>query len=435
MSRNHDVRRLIVGVDPGLNCGLAVLTFDGKPILVESHRSWSIDRIIERISSLGEPSIISSDVSPASNLLERLSKKLNAVLFEPVISMSADEKHKLARSYAERYNIKVENTHEIDALAAAVKAYQHYKNKFEQVDAKLREIDSGLLSDDVKNLVIRGYSITRAIKILRESRDTKAKARIVIKRTTTREERMKEMIKELNERLILEKERNKSLKAANKELKLEIKALKSEIERLRENLDRARSKQIFQIRREKEYQRLIEEIKRLRNKIRKQNAQIETYKKMFNQIQRLKERESIEGLTLLKPIESFTREGLKKAFKLYDIRVGDMVFILDPSGGGSTTAESLAKRGISVVIIKGVMSHQALEIFEKYCIPVISSDKINIKWIGGLPYAAQEEVRRVIKEGETFGSSDGFEMVKTILDDYLRELKRNKRGEEKTLKF
>ena len=424
MSRNHGVRRLIVGVDPGLNCGLAALTFDGKPILVESRRGWSLDKIIERISGLGEPAIISSDVSPASSLLERLSKKFNAILFEPVISMSADEKHKLARTYIERYNIKVENVHEIDALAAAIKAYQHYKNKFEQVDAKLREIGSSLFPDEVKNLVIRGYSIARAIKALREPNFTKAK--IVIKRAATREERMKELIKELNDRLILEKERTKRLKATIRELRSEIKALRGEIERLKESLSRERSEQIFQIRREREYRRLVEEIKRLKDKILEQKLQIEEYRGMLNQIQMVREMETVEGLTLLKPIESFTREGLKKAFKLYDIRVGDLVFILDPSGGGSTTAESLAKRGVSTVIIKGVMAHQALEIFEKYYVPVISADKINIRWIGGLPYADPEEIKRVIREGETVRSSDEFEMVKTILDDYLRELKRQK---------
>ncbi len=424
MSRDHGVRRLIVGVDPGLNCGLAALTFDGKPVLVESRRAWSLDKIIERISGLGEPSIISSDVSPASSLLEKLSKKLNAILFEPVISMSADEKHRLARAYIERYNIKVENVHEIDALAAAIKAYQHYKNKFEQVDAKLREIGSSLFPDDVKNLVVRGYSIARAIKTLREP--SAAKAKIIIKRTTSREDRMKELIRELNERLILEKERIKRLKATNKELRLEIKALKAEIEKLKEALENARSEQLLQIRREREYRRLIDEIRRLKNKILEQKAQIEAYKKMFDQAQRLREMETIEGLTLLKPIESFTKEGLKKAFKLYDIRVGDLVFILDPSGGGSTTAENLAKRGVSAIIIKGVMSHQALEIFEKYYVPVVSADKINIKWIGGLPYADPEEIKRVIKEGETVKSSDEFEMMKTILNDYLKELREQK---------
>ena len=99
---------------------------------------------------------------------------------------------------------------------------------------------------------------------------------------------------------------------------------------------------------------------------------------------------------------------------------------MDPSGGGSTTAENLARRGVSAIVIKGVMAHQALEIFEKYYVPVISADKINIKWIGGLPYADPEEIKRVIREEETVRSSDEFEMVKTILDDYLRELKRQK---------
>lgn len=415
-----NMQKLIIGIDPGLNCGLAALKLDGTPILIESHRGWPLVKIIERIRELGEPTIISSDVSPAPVLLERLSKKLNAVLFEPALSMSVEEKHRLVRSYIERYNVKVENAHEVDALAAAIKAYQHYKNKFERVDAKLKEIENNLFPDEVKDLVARGYSIARAIKTLKgEALSAKLAP---IKRINTHEDKMKRIIEELTGKLILEKERNRLLKAANKELQLKIKSLTMEIENLKKSLEKARSEQIAQIRREREYQQLTEEIRFLKNKILEQEAQIEAYKRMLNDLQRLSSIESREGLTLLKPIESFTREGLEKSFKLYNIRVGDIVFILDPSGGGSTTAEILAKRGVKTVIIKGTMSYQALETFEKYFVPVISADKINIRWIDGLPYASQEEIKRLIKEGKIIKSTDEFENLRTVIEDHLREI-------------
>ncbi|MEM2455435.1 MAG: DUF460 domain-containing protein, partial [Candidatus Bathyarchaeia archaeon] len=399
---------------------------DGTPILVESHRGWSLVKIIERIREMGEPTIISSDVSPAPVLLERLSKKLNAVLFEPALSMSVEEKHRLVRSYIERYNVKVENAHEVDALAAAIKAYQHYKNKFERVDAKLKEIESNLFPDEVKDLVARGYSIARAIKTLKGEPFSAKLA--PIKRINTREDKMKRIIEELTGKLIHEKEKNRLLRTANKELQLKIKNLIMEIENLKKSLEKARSEQIAQIRREREYQQLTEEIRILKGKILEQEAQIEAYKRMLNDLQRLSSMGSREGLTLLKPIESFTREGLEKSFKLYNVKVGDIVFILDPSGGGSTTAEILVKRGVKTVIIKGTMSHQALETFEKYRVPVISADKINIRWVDGLPYASQEEIKRLIKEGKIIKSTDKFENLRTIIEDHLREIENERIG-------
>jgi predicted RNase H-like nuclease (RuvC/YqgF family) len=421
------MQKLIVGVDPGLNCGLAILKLDGTPILIESHRGWSLANIIERVREIGEPTIVSSDVSPAPSLLERLSIKLNAVLFEPALSMSAEEKHRLVKSYVERYNVRVENAHEVDALAAAIKAYQHYKNKFERVDAKLKEIGSDLTPDDVKDLVARGYSVTRAIKTL-EGR-VSSKMLSPVKRTETLEEKMRKTIKELTERLILERERNRLLKAANKELQLKIRGLIAEIEELKGALEKARSEQAAQIRREREYQRLIEEIKTLQNRILEQEAQIKAYKQMLEHFQHLSSIESREKLILLKPIESFTREGLEKSFRIYNVRVGDVVFILDPSGGGSTTAEILAKRGVRAIVIRGVMSHQALETFERYLVPVIPADNINIKWIEGLPYADPEEIKKIVKEGKTIKSSNGLETLKAILEDHLREVKEGKRGQ------
>ncbi|MBS7606338.1 DUF460 domain-containing protein [Candidatus Bathyarchaeota archaeon] len=414
----------MVGVDPGLNCGLAILTLDGKPILVESHRGWSLAKILERIISVGKPTIISSDVSPAPELLRRLSKKLNAVLFEPIISMGSEEKHKLAQAYVERYGIKVENAHEIDALAAAIKAYQHYKNKLEQVDERLKRANEDLFPDDVKDLVIRGYSITRAIKTLKELRVPGEPA--VILSASNREERMREIIEELTNKLMLEREKVMRLRAVNRELQLKIRDLEVEIKGLREALEKSRSEQIAQIRREREYQRLVEEINSLRNRISELEAQIEIYKRTINQLQQIGDLESREGLTLLKPIEAFTREGLDKAFRLYGIKVGDIVFILDPSGGGRTTAERLAKRGVRAIILRGLMAHEALEVFERYHVPVIPADKVSIRWIDGLPYANPNEIKRIIKEGGIVKQSSEHEMLRAILEEHLREIKEQK---------
>lgn len=419
-----ETRRLIVGIDPGLNCGLAILTLDGKPLLVESHRGWSLAKILERIIGVGRPTIISSDVAPAPELLRRLSKKLNAVLFEPIISMGSEEKHKLAQAYVERYGIKVENAHEIDALAAAIKAYQHYKNKLEQVDEKLRESGEDLSPDDVKDLVIRGYSIARAIKTLKEPRMSGEPT--IILSSSNREERMKEIIEELTSKLMLERERVKRLRAANKELQLKIRDLEAEIKGLREALEKSRSEQIAQIRREREYQRLTEEINSLRNRVSELEAQVEAYRRTINQLQQIGNLEFREGLTLLKPIEAFTREGLEKAFRLYGIKVGDIVFILDPSGGGRTTAERLAKRGVSAIILKGLMAHEALEVFERYHVPVIPADKVSIRWIDGLPYADPNEIKRIIKDGGVVKSLSEHEMLKAILEEHLREIREQK---------
>jgi predicted RNase H-like nuclease (RuvC/YqgF family) len=95
--------------------------------------------------------------------------------------------------------------------------------------------------------------------------------------------------------------------------------------------------------------------------------------------------ESKGEVVLLKPIEAFTRDGLEKAFKLYDIKHGETVILLDASGGGASASEEIAKRGIKAVIACTTMSYPAEEKLRAYGIPVIPSENLNIEWLRFIP--------------------------------------------------
>jgi len=414
------MKRLIVGVDPGVTVGLAVLSLNGQPILVESKRDWSLPELVKRISELGEPTLISSDVSPASEILKNLSHKLNAVLFVPSISLGADEKRHVARDYADFYGLKLKNAHEVDALAAAVKAYRHYEKKFKHVEARIKRMPIKVSADEVKDLVVRGYSTKQAVQYLQSA--DKYKAPPIVRKPVPREEKMKSLIEELQGRLADERRKLKYLRHENRRLRDRIKSLESEILLLKEAIKEIQSEQSAQVRREREYNLLRDELKKTKAKVKEYSAKLEDYKRRFNDMQRLRNLESQGRLILLKPIESFTDKGLQKAFQLYGIKAGDSVLLLDPSGGGPATAEELAKRGIKTVVTKGQMSHNALEIFEKYMIPVVSHEDLRIEWIEGLPYADSESLRRAIKEAGKREVLGVYEQIKTILEDHKREI-------------
>jgi len=415
------MKRLIIGFDPGVTVGLAALTLDGVPVFVDSRRDWRFSNLLRTVADLGACTVVSSDVSPPSEVLERLSVKLNAVLFAPLISMGAEGKHQIARAYEERYGLKVKNAHEVDALAAAVKAYQHYRNKFEQVEAKLKTQRLKVSVDDVKDLVARGHTMKQAVQILQGIGEYEPQP--VARRMAPREEQMKSLIEELRERLAREKERSNRLKATNEESKLRTRDLKTEIANLKARIEEIRSQQSAQIRREREYQLLLDELNKAKAKLAEYSAQLEDYRNRFNQMQRLRELESQGRLLLLKPIEAFTENGLRKAFELYSVKAGDSVFLLDPSGGGAATAETLAKRGVKAVVTKGSMSHQALEVFAKYLIPVLPLERVEIEWIEGLPYADAESLRRAARELGDTEAFKAYEELRTILENHRKEIR------------
>jgi predicted RNase H-like nuclease (RuvC/YqgF family) len=414
------MKHLIVGVDPGVTVGLAALTLTGQPVLVESRRGWSFPDLIKVISDLGELTVVSSDVSPAPELLEQLSHKLNAVLFVPLFSMAADEKRQTAKEYAHLYGFKLGSAHEADALAAAVKAFQHYQRKFEQVEVRLKRLGLNLSVDDVKNLVAKGHTFKRAVQMLQDSRRVEAPQ--IVKRAIPTEEHLKDMIAELEARLAWERQKSEAFRLENKDLRAKVKALEAETVSMKEAIEKVRGRQSAEVRREREYGLLSDQLQRVKAKLSEYSAQLEDYKHRFDEMQRLRELESQGRLVLLKPIEAFTENGLKKAFQLYGIRVGDSVLLLDPSGGGVATAEELAKRGVKAVVARRSMSHQASEVFAKYMVPVVAAEGLKIEWFEGLPYINSESLRKAVKEVGQTEVSKAYEEFRTLLEDHRKEV-------------
>jgi predicted RNase H-like nuclease (RuvC/YqgF family) len=414
------MKHLIVGVDPGVTVGLAALTLTGQPVLVESRRSWGFPDLIRAISDLGEPTVVSSDVSPAPELLEQLSRKLNAVLFVPLFSMAADEKRQTAREYGQLYGLKIGNAHEADALAAAVKAFRHYQRKFEQVEVRLKRLGLNLSVDDVKNLVAKGHTIKRAVQMLQSSKHIEAPQ--IVKRAIPREEHLKNMIAELEARLAWERQKSEALRLENNDLRAKVKALEAEVVSTKKTVEKVRRRQSAEVKREREYGLLSDELQRVKAKLSENSTQLEDYKHRFDEMQRLRELESQGRLILLKPIEAFTENGLRKAFQLYGIRAGDSVLLLDPSGGGVATAEELAKRGVKAVVARGSMAHQASEVFVRCMVPVVAAEGLKIEWFEGLPYVDSESLRKAEKEAGQAEVSKAYEEFRTILEDHRKEV-------------
>lgn len=414
------MRKLITAIDPGITCGAAVLTLDGKLVFVGSKRGWTHQNLLQTILDLGETVVVAGDVSPAPELVEKVSKSLNAVLFTPIIPLSASEKQHLARTYAEQHELKLRNNHEVDALAAAIKAHQHYKNKFEQIEAHVKKIGVQVPMDELKAMVVRGYSIDRAIRFLLPKPKV-AEPKPFMKPRTLQEGQLRNLVKWLKAKVLQERERSERFKTLNEELRLQIEALKQEISTLQQKIEETKSEQMTRIQREREYQRLLDEINVLKERLSSTLSQLEEYKQRFDTLKRVRELESKGELILLKPIETFTKEGLENAFKLYEIKPKDSVILLDASGGGATTAEMLAKRGVRIIVTRTSMAHHAREALTKHEIPIVPADKIEIGWIEGYPYAQASNLQKAVEELRKAERDKTLEKLETIVEEYRKE--------------
>ena len=117
----------IVGIDSGATTAYAALDLDGNLLAMESRKNWGKGDFLRRLERW-TPLIVASDTNPPLKFAKKVAATFNARLFAPPRSLTHREKCRITSDYG--YG----NTHERDALAAALKAYHTTAaNKMRQV--------------------------------------------------------------------------------------------------------------------------------------------------------------------------------------------------------------------------------------------------------------------------------------------------------------
>jgi predicted RNase H-like nuclease (RuvC/YqgF family) len=425
----REKRKLIVGVDPGTTCGLAVLNFNSKPLYIDSRKDLALGDVARIVMGFGEPVIVAADVTTVPDFVAGLAKSLDAVIFTPRSLLDSGEKQCIAQKYAGEYGFKLKTPHERDALVAAIKAFKHYKNKFKRVEVEARRKGLSLSLDEVKELVVRGHSIRRAIALRSITGKTEEgeTGKIVPyeKRVALSDVDLK--LRRLRKRLSNCKNRVKQLKDSNEGFKGRVRNLELKIIELQNLLDYAKKEESRGISRERKYRILRMEISTLRKQLNDAREEAEQYKMRLKILQVYKKLEASGEVIQVKPIERFTKDGLDEAFRLYDIKKGDAVTLLDSSGGGVSTSMELARRGVKVVIAGTTMAHQAEETLRKYGVTVLSSKDLKIEWVEGHSYVKKGEVEKAVKEAAKKEGAEAGKGIEGIVGDYREEKMRSTR--------
>jgi len=161
---------LIVGVDPGTTIAIAAVDLKGRLVGMWSGRDAGKEKTMEHVRRFGIPCIFASDVARAPDTVAKLAAFANTRLFTPMRDMSQREKAALARSHSPS------NTHELDALAAAYKAYHQYENKLRLIDRTMAERGLQGRAEEVKRLAIGGLSVHKALLLFEKKDERKEKA-------------------------------------------------------------------------------------------------------------------------------------------------------------------------------------------------------------------------------------------------------------------
>jgi predicted RNase H-like nuclease (RuvC/YqgF family) len=287
-------RPLIVGFDPGTTAGLAIIDTKGEILFIKSKRGFKKSEIIEEITSRGKPLIISGDRCPLPKSVEKLASTLGCRSYYPIKSLTNFEKTELVKEFEER----LENDHEKDALASALKAFQSYSRLFRRTEKTLSSLGMSELYERVVKMVITGKAenINEAInRILTESREVKP---VVVKKVVEKRDeavvKLQEKIRGLEKDIVILKKHNEALK--NKLRKREEKM----------DLDRKRISDSSVIR------RLNRDIKKLKDDIRERGL----IKEKLKSLRRIE----LEGYIPILELNEVREEPIRSLHRRLDLR-------------------------------------------------------------------------------------------------------------------
>ena len=413
---------IIVGLDPGTTTGIAALNLHGELVDLVSAREMSSSDVIEWVAARGRPLIVATDVFPTPGAVEKVKRSFSATLYSPGMDVPAEEKIALAREFGYK------NDHERDALAAASSAFKKYKNKFVQVDKKVpAQIDP----DEVKALVVKGYSIENAISEFAKqpvSHEIEEQRPEVPEAEAPGIEAIRIQSQQLTEQI-------KTLRSYVDDLKAELVEKDEALAGTRAKMERVKDKSYREVKRDHEIKIRDKEIERLRGILRSERKYIKKLKHDLGHKKKAEKIEEIKGFRRLKTLEAFSKEAVIAASERWGIENGDMVFIEDASGGGPNTADQLIDRGIEALIAGNEMSPAILEHFNDRGVPVFSAREVQIQRIDGIAFVNPDGVMaaraRWAERMKTRQAERKAEWLESMIQEYRVE---RKKEEKKKLK-
>ncbi len=144
---------VIVGIDPGIKTGYAILDLEGRLVASGCVKEASDEGIVKLVSAVGVPVLVAADTSPPSYFVQKIAARLNVRVHAPAGSMAKAEKRQIG---AHIYDV-----HARDSYAAAIKAYRRYQNRLRQIDSVVRL--GRQEREELKRMVICGQRIAERL--------------------------------------------------------------------------------------------------------------------------------------------------------------------------------------------------------------------------------------------------------------------------------
>ncbi len=383
-------RFVIVGLDPGISTGLAILDLSGSVLHVATYKNADRGMLVNVIREFGKPILVASDVNPPPDTVKALASKLGASLYYPKKDLTVSEKQTIIG----KIGYKVDDSHQRDALAAAIKAFHHLKSKLDQIESSLKDLKMSVGDLDVERIkaeVIAGKTLADAIEsqlseilesIIDEDEERSAQTLDSRAGTTgeTADSRWEEVERLRAERMILEDR--------IKKLTMELEEERSKVRRLKYSIK-------IEVEKDNEIKNLRHRIEQLENKINEQRNDISRLRDLVSKLKSLIIDVYTGEYVIGYRVESLTFKNIDKMPDWIEV-----VIVRNTGFVDDRAIEVLKKRDIVAVLAPGSGSllHKVLE---KAMIPVLdvnSYDIVEIDELLFIPSEVLDDADRVLEE-------------------------------------
>ncbi|MCX8184919.1 MAG: DUF460 domain-containing protein [Sulfolobales archaeon] len=240
LHQEQEQKYLIVGLDPGIEVGVAVLDLGGRLIMLKSARGLDREDVVALLRGLGRVVIVATDKQQPPEFIRKVAATVGAKVYSPERNLSVYEKESIARSYAALYGFEVKDNHTRDSLAAAVEAYRSVERKIRELEEELSEMD---LDRSLVNLekyrvkIVEGLPVAAVIEeIIAEALSSGESTDKVLE--AVHEAKALAEVNELMRKKIRELERTvESLEIERQQLLSRIKTLEGELSKMRSLLE------------------------------------------------------------------------------------------------------------------------------------------------------------------------------------------------------
>ncbi|MEM2136653.1 MAG: DUF460 domain-containing protein [Candidatus Methanomethylicia archaeon] len=388
---------LIVGIDPGIVTGLAILDLNGKMLYVNSKRNWSRNDIISEVAKFGDPILVASDVHPPATFVVKLASIWGAKIAELDKSLSVSEKRNLFIKYIEDFQLNLNlNVHERDALVSAVKAFYSLKNVFSKADAHLVEWSVNVSRKALRALIIKGYNIKQAVEMLIGAKDVEASMEVKFESPMKGSTTISDDVEDLKRKLELEEEKVENLISQRDELMVKVNDLKNEIDRLNNIVASLSSEVSYKLKRDREISNMesrLNEMQSLYSSLRSDYESLKDKVKCWNDFM-LK---IVRGeITVLKPIKNLTFDDVNNSIRQYNIVKGDVVFVYDLSICDEEALKKLLNIGCVAIVSSSSPSKHVGTLLEDNGIPFIEASMVSLKFFDDYPYVNSDVLRSIL---------------------------------------